>query len=767
MRGLLTALLCLLLAAGAAQAQLPGLTGGGGGGGSSEEAPTEPLVEGLAITQAQAEDLLAVLQDEAARTQLVERLQALLALQESAAAEAEEDPAAAFVEEQAGVLLRHLRNIGRALQSVVEVAPGLALLAENLQERDRLTADLVDAALAIAVLLLVRWGAALAIRRPRRRLSARGEGASRLRKGGLVLVRLVIESLPVAALFAAFAAVGSLAPLGDTAARLTVALLGALATSGIVGVVARLLFAPDSPGLRLFDSSDERARGLFRWTLLITRTIAWGYFAIDALYALGLPAPARSGLLVLVGAAAAVLAVLFVLRNRRRIAHAIRRDRSEGEVLPLLRRLLADSWHLLALLYVLLFFLVFCADFDDGLIYMLKGTVLSAVILVFARLARKTLEGLGSRRSGKGRTLTVLLGAGRLLIAAVAAVLLLEAWEVDIFGLFETEFGARATSAIVSILLLLAGAVLIWKVAVAVLERQMLATDAKGQKIERSARFRTLMPLIRNAVLVLLVTFVGLMALSELGIDIAPLLAGAGVVGLAIGFGAQTLVQDVITGLFIVVEDQIHIGDVVDTGGHSGLVEGMTIRTLRLRDLSGTVHVIPFSQVTAVQNLTKDFSYYIFEVGVAYREDVDRVIEELKVLGKELRDDPDFGPLILADLEVLGLDKFADSAVVVKARFKTLPIQQWAVGREFNRRMKRRFDEKGIEIPFPHVTLYFGADQKGRAQPGFLKVDATTDLADPDAEEEEVTQMRPRRRHAKTSPQRGDEDAESSPGADD
>jgi small conductance mechanosensitive channel len=190
-----------------------------------------------------------------------------------------------------------------------------------------------------------------------------------------------------------------------------------------------------------------------------------------------------------------------------------------------------------------------------------------------------------------------------------------------------------------------------------------------------------------------------------------------GVLGLAIGFGAQTLVKDIITGAFILIEDSVSVGDIVTLSGTGGLVEAINIRTIRLRDLSGNVHTIPFSTVGTVTNMTKDFSRYLIEAGVAYREDVDEVIDVLKELGEELRKDPEWGPDMLEPIEILGLDRFEDSAVIVRARLITKPARQWSIGREFNRRLKRAFDERNIEIPFPHRTLYMGQDKDGKAPP--------------------------------------------------
>ena len=198
------------------------------------------------------------------------------------------------------------------------------------------------------------------------------------------------------------------------------------------------------------------------------------------------------------------------------------------------------------------------------------------------------------------------------------------------------------------------------------------------------------------------------MVLQQVGVEIGPILASAGVLGLAVGFGAQNLVRDVISGFFLILEDQVRVGDVAIVNGTGGLVEKINFRTLVLRDLSGTVHVIPNGAVNSMANMTKEWSAYVFDIGVAYKEDVDRVIEVMRQVGAELRGDPEFGPLLLEDVEIFGLDQFGDSALVIKGRLKTLPIKQWDVGREFKRRLKYAFDREGIEIPFPHRSLYFG-----------------------------------------------------------
>jgi small conductance mechanosensitive channel len=196
--------------------------------------------------------------------------------------------------------------------------------------------------------------------------------------------------------------------------------------------------------------------------------------------------------------------------------------------------------------------------------------------------------------------------------------------------------------------------------------------------------------------------------LDELGLDVTPILAGAGIIGLAVGFGAQNLVRDLISGFFLVLEDQVRVGDVAVVNGTGGLVEAITFRTIVLRDLAGVVHVVPNGAIMTLANMTKGWSGYVIDVGVAYKEDTDRVVDVMTVVAEDLRKDARFGPMILEPIEVFGVDDFKESEVTIKARLKTVPIQQWAVGREYRRRLKKAFDARGIEIPFPHRSLYVG-----------------------------------------------------------
>lgn len=233
--------------------------------------------------------------------------------------------------------------------------------------------------------------------------------------------------------------------------------------------------------------------------------------------------------------------------------------------------------------------------------------------------------------------------------------------------------------------------------------------------IESQKRIDTLSSVLRYVINITIISISLVIILGELGVQIGPILAAAGVLGLAVGFGAQSLVQDLISGFFILFEDQIRVGDVVQVSEKGGLVEKINLRMTILRDLAGNVHYIRNGQINLVTNMTKGYSRYVFDIGVAYREDIDHVIQVLKEIDEDLRNDPEYGDDILKPLEVLGLDQFADSAIIIKARTTTKPIQQWRVAREFNRRLKKRFDKENIEIPFPHVTLYMGEDKQGNA----------------------------------------------------
>ncbi len=262
-----------------------------------------------------------------------------------------------------------------------------------------------------------------------------------------------------------------------------------------------------------------------------------------------------------------------------------------------------------------------------------------------------------------------------------------------------------------AILILLLLVLILMKIFLAGLNRLgkiILKRSNEQEDKEAEKRVTTLIGILKGVVRIVVWTVFFMIVLKKIGTDIGPIIASAGIIGLAVGFGAQELVRDFISGFFILLENQVRTGDVAVINGTGGLVEKIEMRTITLRDLNGVVHVFQNGKINTMSNMTKEWSAMVFDVGVAYKENVDQVIEIMREVGDELQKDETFGPSILEPIEIFGLDKFADSAVVIKARIKTKPIEQWKVGREYNRRLKAAFDSKNIEIPFPHQTLYWG-----------------------------------------------------------
>jgi small conductance mechanosensitive channel len=472
-----------------------------------------------------------------------------------------------------------------------------------------------------------------------------------------------------------------------------------------------------------------------------TNVAIYGWAIGEAGWWFGIPGGVYATILKVTALVLAVLGIIFILQNRAAIADWLRghhREPEPGEIddrgmrrWRMARNRFADVWHVLAIVYIVGIWSVYALRIEGGFLYIVRATLLSLVIVAAARL----IVGVAKRASSRGfaigtdlkqrfpsletranRYLPVLTTVVSFVVYGLAALTVLQAWDVDSFGWFESPVGRKLTGGLASIAIVLVIALVAWELFSSAVERYLRAADAAGRPLPRSARARTLLPLFHTSVAVFLVVMVTLIVLSELGVNIAPLLAGAGVVGLAIGFGSQALVKDVITGLFILIEDTLSVGDVVDVGKeHSGVVERITVRSIRLRDETGAIHTVPFSEVTSVKNMTRDFSYYVANIGVAYREDTDEVEAVIKEVGDAIRADPALGPSMLEPIEIIGVDRFEASAVVIKVRLKTLPIHQWKVGREFNRRLKKAFDEHGIEMPFPHQTIYFGVDKVGVA----------------------------------------------------
>jgi small-conductance mechanosensitive channel len=351
-----------------------------------------------------------------------------------------------------------------------------------------------------------------------------------------------------------------------------------------------------------------------------------------------------------------------------------------------------------------------------ALLKLLKRIVISLFLILAVYLLWRLVRGQILPRVRSGWALKML---SAVILGLSLASGLLATWGIDMYHLVAEGAGRAILASLLSIIFVVAVAYAAWEFINRMLYRY-IARMTLGGAWDR--RLQTMLPLIRSGLLAVLLVITVLVVLSELGINIAPLLAGAGIVGLAIGFGAQTLVKDLLTGFFVLLENTINVDDWVILGGHDGQVEGLTIRHVMVRDIYGNLHTVPWSSVVSITNQTRDFGFAVVEVGFAYRENIDEVVSVVKQVADEMRQDPDINAGILSELQILGLIELGDSSVVVRTRFKTQPFLRWRLERDFRRRIKNRFDELGIEIPYPHHTVYFGVNKQGEAPPARIEV---------------------------------------------
>ncbi|MFW6092846.1 MAG: mechanosensitive ion channel family protein [Pseudomonadota bacterium] len=412
-------------------------------------------------------------------------------------------------------------------------------------------------------------------------------------------------------------------------------------------------------------------------------------------------------------ARAALIRELEVLRSAQREAEPAQ-PLAEFDLMELTRQLaarVAATWER-----------GFALDASWLLEHLLWSLVVIAGILLIDRWARAALARLAPRlaeRTNRVDLRGLQLGRRvvRLSLLGLALVLLVAIWGGSPGAWLRAAAELEWISALVSVVFIVTAGLVLWTVSDALIANAVARHTQHLHTARQRARLRTVTPLLQGALRITIATLAVLLILAEIGINIGPLLAGAGIVGLAVGFGAQSLIKDVLVGVTLLLEDAASVGDVVDVGPAIGQVEDMSIRMMRLRDLEGSVYVVPYSEITVVKNLTKDYAYALLDVPVAYKESIDEVIEALRRVARDMRADPELGPLILEDLQVFGVDELAESAVIVRVRLMTVALERWRVAREFRRRLKAQFDAVGIEIPLPHRTIYFGEGKHEPAPP--------------------------------------------------
>lgn len=542
-----------------------------------------------------------------------------------------------------------------------------------------------------------------------------------LRRLPLVLARLLLDLLPVLA-FAVVGHIVAMSALGGTEpSRLVVlTMVDAYAISAGTMSFVRMMLSPDGRRLRLLRVSDATAVWAARWIRRLIVVAVFGYAIAEVGLALGMSQPAHDGLLKIAGLINHVFMGVMVLQKRRAVKNLLRAPAGATGPLARLRNALAPVWHWIALFFLVAIWVAWAIEIPNGYGVVLRFFVSIVVVLVAARLVLIVLLGLleraghvkpelAERYPGLETRLALYHPAVRSVARAIvylcAALALLAIWGVPLLSWFANSLlGRRLAAGLGTLALTLFLAVAAWEAVNAAMQAH-LARLTREQQVSRSARLRTLLPLLRSALLVTIVVIAGLTALSQIGINIGPLLAGAGIVGVAIGFGSQKLVQDLITGIFLLLENAMQVGDWVTVSGLSGTVEALSVRTIRLRASDGSVHIIPFSSVTSVTNTNRGIGNAAVSVTVPYAEDTDRVSQLLADIVAGMRAEPEFAARMLSDLQLWGVDKLDGAGATITGQIVCTAPGRWPVQREFNRRVKKRFEDENVEIYNPARTV--------------------------------------------------------------
>jgi moderate conductance mechanosensitive channel len=491
-------------------------------------------------------------------------------------------------------------------------------------------------------------------------------------------------------------------------------------------IACGVFLQPDAPALRLLRMPDRWAVFIQRWAIWIVSAIGGGAALVEIALALGLSESAHLALVKLVALAGHVLLSLMILQCRKPVAEAIRaRAQDSSSPMKLVGEGFVDLWAGVAVFIVMALWFVWALDVQNGYRTLLHLGGISVAVLIGARVVSIVVFGALGRifraEEEEGRSL-VHQHAYRyypfvrrivyLLIAVVTVLVLLQVWHVDVWQFFAAgTIGHRLTSAIVTIFVAAVIALFVWEAANVSVERRLARWTQSGD-LMRAARLRTLLPMLRTALFVVIALVVVMTGLSELGVNTAPLLASASIFGVALGFGSQKLVQDFITGIFLLMENAMQVGDWVTLAGVSGTVEYLSIRTVRLRGGDGSLYTVPFSSVSTVNNTNRGLGNAAVRVSIVFGADLDLAIATLKEIGASLREDDQFKDGILSDFAFWGVDAVDGASVTLAGQVQCRDSARWGVQREFNRRIFQRFSERGITILNPQRQVL--APEDGR-----------------------------------------------------
>ncbi|WP_156954560.1 mechanosensitive ion channel domain-containing protein [Paraburkholderia acidipaludis] len=557
----------------------------------------------------------------------------------------------------------------------------------------------------------------------------------RLQRLPAALLLASLELLPVLAFGLCAAGVLSLFGPDDAAAASAVGeLVDTYVICRIVIAVGALLFAPDAEALRLVPFSDTAAAFAQRWTVRIVVIGGLGGI-LNAAVPLGMTEDAHLALVKIVALIGHLALAVMILQCYRPVADAIRRWAPKNGSLAYLTHWFADIWAGVGIFVVMALWLVWALDLRGGYRELVHAGGISLVVLLIGRVVAIVVLGAlgrvfdpqGNRDEmsvGRRRAYRYYPALRRLAMAVIGLVMLdvlMHIWGLHPGRLIvNAPIGRLLGSAIVTIFVAIVVAVVIWEAANAAADRRLQAWTDAGDYV-RAARLRTLLPMFRTSLFVSIFVIVGLTALSQLGVNTAPLVAGASIFGVALGFGSQKLVQDFITGIFLLTENAMQVGDWVTVAGVSGTVEFLSIRTVRLRGGDGSLYTVPFSSVTTVNNTNRGIGNAAVKVMIAHGADLQRAIDTLKEIGAELRSEDAYKSGILSDFAYWGVDQVDGASVTLVGQIQCKDSGRWGVQREFNRRVLLRFTERGIELANPQrnflVGMPDGVDVEGR-RPG-------------------------------------------------
>lgn len=734
---LVTLVVCVLLWSSPAVAQM-GLT------------PPAPEAAAETTPPAALEALLEVLKDDTARAALIAELEQSLA---PASELAQSQPAAAPSMSLGRRIALITQSVGEEIGTSVEafwtgLQPGTSVFS-GLQGDE--VAILLDELPGLLVVIAITVAAFVLLRRLARhyyaRIARRAKGASTLRS-----IRLFVSSNLIDMLIVIFAwtlgylvTIFAMGEAGSIDLRQSM-YLNAFLIVELAKVAIRAVLSPVAGDLRLVPVSDAGARAATRYLSFVVSVLGYGQLLIVPIVNQRASLAAGSGVSALLSVLVLAYMVYVVLRRRHDVAawlaaetemrdavsgdegEVVERRTGQGGFLVNLSHTLAGSWHWFALAYLgAMFFIVMTQPAERTFAAIAgSGKILAAVILatlISGWLARAVGRGIALPQDVNAKLPLLELRINRfvprafgVLRLAILLCVLLFSLDVmsllDMRGWLESQVGQSVTGTILSVAAILAVTFGLWLAMTSFVDYKL---NPEYGSIP-TAREQTLLTLLRNAATIALVVFTSMFCLSEIGLDIGPLLASAGVLGLAIGFGAQKMVQDIITGIFIQFENAINVGDVITVSGITGGVERLSVRSVSLRDAHGVFHIIPFSSVDMVSNFMKEFSYHVCDMGIAYRENIEEAKAAMFEAFDKLMQDKSIARDILDPLEWFGIQSFGDNAVVLRVRIKTVPGKQWATGRAYNGVLKEVFDARGIEIPFPQQTIWFGEAKDGSTQ---------------------------------------------------